>query len=593
MTQLDWLRECMKGRLKWFWLAMGLAVLSAGLYVVFPFVTQQITDLVLVGQTDADGNVVHNLEILPTLLVVLVSAQLLRSGVRFGIVLILENVSQNVQQEIRMHLYKNLCTQDSGFYHNHRTGDLMTRLTSDLDMVRHTIAWISYNMVESVSLFVIALAYLFTVNATLTWAMLAIMPVILLGAFFYAKTVYPLYRALRERLSELNSTAQENIEGNKTVRVFVREVYEQAKFDKANAAYRDANKVANFHWLKYYPLIELCSQCMGLFAILIGGWLIIDGKMTLGDLAAFTLLTRGLSDPMRALGIYLNDLQRFFTSASKVMELYYAQSRIVSPANGIDAGIESTPERGIVEFKNVTLRYQNAKEPALHDISLRVEQGQTVVVMGATGSGKTTLLDTVSRLLDVSSGQVLVNGIDVRSWNLQALRARVGIATQRVLLYSDTIAANIAYACPGMDETDPESVRKFAHLAAADFVEKTPEGYDTVIGEQGMGLSGGQKQRIALARALAKQPEILLLDDTTSAVDNETEKQLRENLQSLPYPCTKIIVAQRVSTAQFADVILVLEKGNIAQCGTHEELAAQDGYYRDICRLQGVQGEVG
>ena len=323
---------------------------------------------------------------------------------------------------------------------------------------------------------------------------------------------------------------------------------------------------------------------MGLLSVLFGGLFISQAKMTAGDLAAFSLMSWGLSEPMRALGTYLNDFQRFLTSAAKVIEIYFARTRVENPEHGRTEG----ECRGSVEFRGVTVAYPHNSAPTLKDVSFSVTQGQTLAILGATGSGKTTLVDAVTRMLDVSGGTVLVDGVDVRLWDLQALRRRIGMATQRVQLYSDTVSSNIAYSAP--DDISEDDVALYARLAAADFICSLPEGFDTIIGEQGTGLSGGQKQRIALARALAKQPEILILDDTTSAVDLETEKQLRKNLQELPYPCTKIIVAQRISAVRSADQILVLQDGRIAQRGTHEQLAACEGYYRDICLLQGVQG---
>lgn len=584
MQQLQWLSGCMKDKRKWFWLAMALAVVSAGLCVVFPFITQQITDRVLVGQTLPDGSVQRQTQLLVPLVCVMIGAQLLRSCVRYGMTASLEYVSQNVQQDIRRHLYDNLCTQDAGFYTRYRTGDLMTRLTGDLDMVRHTVCWISYNAVESTCLFLFSMTYLFSVNAALTLLLLAVAPVILACSFLFSRTVYPLYASLREKLSRMNSVAQENIAGNKTVRAFVREAYENEKFENCNEEYRQANLKANFHWLKFFPYIEGCAQLMGLLSVLFGGLFIIQGKMTAGDLAAFSLMSWGLSEPMRALGTYLNDFQRFLTSAAKVIEIYFARTRIENPEHGRTEG----ECRGSVEFRGVTVAYPHNSAPTLKDVSFSVTQGQTLAILGATGSGKTTLVDAVTRMLDVSGGTVLVDGVDVRLWDLQALRRRIGMATQRVQLYSDTVSSNIAYSAP--DDISEDDVALYARLAAADFICSLPEGFDTIIGEQGTGLSGGQKQRIALARALAKQPEILILDDTTSAVDLETEKQLRKNLQELPYPCTKIIVAQRISAVRSADQILVLQDGRIAQRGTHEQLAACEGYYRDICLLQGVQG---
>lgn len=584
MEQLHWVKECMCDKRKWFYLAMGLAILSSALCVVFPFITQQITDKVMIGQPQADGSVVHRLDLLPALLALLVVAQLLRSGVRYGMTSALEYVSQNVQQKIRTHLYSQLCVQDTNFYHKYRTGDLMTRLTGDLDMVRHTISWISFSVVESAFLFFFSMAYLFTVNVALTAMLLVLTPVILFCSFFFSKTVYPLYAALREKLSAMNSAAQENIAGNKTVRAFVREAYECEKFEACNEEYRSANLKANFYWLKFFPYIEGCSQALGIIILLAGGLFIINGRMTPGDLAAFSLLAWGLSEPMRSLGVYLNDFQRFLTSAAKIMEIYYVAPAVASPSNGAAHSLKP----GCVEFCDVTYAYPgNVQKPALDKVNFCVQQGQTLAVLGATGSGKTTLIDAVTRMFDVTEGSVKVGGIDVRQWDLQALRRCIGVATQRVLLYSDTVAANVAYSNPELTE---EQVETYAQLAAAQFCEQLPEQYGTIIGEQGTGLSGGQKQRIALARALAKQPDILILDDTTSAVDLETEMQLRQNLQCLPYPCTKIVVAQRISAVRSADCILVMDKGRIVQQGTHAQLIAQVGYYRDICRLQGVTG---
>lgn len=581
MQQLHWLALCMKGKRKLFCFAMVLAVVSSAICVVFPFVTQQITDKILLGEIQGDGTRLHRTDLLAGLIAVMLGAQLLRSVVKATINYTLEYVSQEVLQQIRHQLYEVLCGQDLGFYSRCRAGDIMTRLTGDLDMVRHTIAWISFSVVESISLFLISLAYLFSVNVRLTLVLLVVAPFILVCTYAFSRTVFPKYVLLREKLSRMNSTAQENIEGNKTVRAFVREDYENRKFEVCNREYRQANLDANFHWLRFYPVIEGCAQAMSVLIILVGGTLILNGEMTAGGLAAFSMMSWGLSEPMRALGIYLNDIQRFLTSASKVMELYYAHTPIFSPKK---AGTEGEA-RGLVEFRSVDFSYVK-NSPVLRDISFTVHPGQTIAIMGPTGSGKSTLVDLMTRMLDTTRGEVLIDGINVRDWDLQALRGRIGVATQKVILYSDTVAANIAYSRVEMPE---EKVRYYAALAAADFAAGLPEGFQTVIGEQGTGLSGGQKQRIALARALAKEPEILVLDDTTSAVDLETEQQLRTNLTRLPFPCTKILIAQRVSAVRGADCILILEDGCITQRGTHEELATLPGYYREICELQGVR----
>lgn len=583
MSQLQWLGECMRGRQGRFFVAMGLAVLAALLYVAYPLITSQITDQVLIGIPQADGSVLRNLTLLPTLLLLLLVTQGLRMGSRFSMVCLLEQVSQDMIERLRLEIYENLSNQDSSFYDEYRTGDLMTRLTGDMDMVRHTVSWISFNVVESTALFLFSVVYFFTINVKLTLILLAIAPFLGVATFFYAKTAYPLYARLREKLSGLNTLAQENISGNKVVRAFAREPHECQRFAVCNGDFREANLNANMQWLRFFPFVEICSQIMNVLILVIGGVFVVKGQMSIGDVTAFFLLSWGISVPMREMGIYLNDLQRFFASASKVMEVHNMDSRIVTPKHGKKP---STTERGSVEFKNVSYHYGRNNALALSEINLSIAPGETVVIMGPTGSGKTTLLNAIVRLLDVTSGSILVDGADVREWEISALRGQIGVATQDVLLYSNTVDANIAYGNPSQPESE---VAEFASLAAAGFVEKLPDGYETIIGERGTGLSGGQKQRIALARALAIRPAILMLDDTTSAVDLETEGYIQQSLNSLPFLCTKIIVAQRVSTARHADKIVVLQEGKITEMGRHEELLNQGGYYSELCALQGVE----
>ncbi len=586
MEQLRWLSQCMKGKKLLFFFAMVLAVCSSALAIIYPFITQQITNDVLSEEALAIGLSAVDVDYLIYLVAIMVATRLLRSVVRFAMTGALENVSQNVQQKVRHDIYENLCKQDTGFYSEFTTGDLMTRLTGDMDLVRHCLAWVSFSVVESISLFIFSLIYLYSVNATLSTILLLIVPIILVTSFMFSRTVYPKYSDLRRKLSHMNSVAQENIAGNKTVRAFVREDFENEKFGQCNADYREANIAANAHWLKFYPVIETCSQSLSIVTLLVSGLFIMQGEMSFGDLAAFSLLTWGLSEPMRQLGVYLNDFQRFLASTNKIMEIYEMQTRIDNPEDGVTKG----SSRGCITFDGVTFVYPNTNgKKALNDISFSLTQGQTLGIMGMTGSGKTTIIDALTRMLDVRKGKVLIDGVDVKRWNLQALRSKIGVATQRVMLYSDSVNANIAYSRPDMTE---QETGVYAYLAAADFAKGLPDGFETIIGEQGTGLSGGQKQRIALARALAKQPEILILDDTTSAVDLETESLLRENLKNLPYICTKIIIAQRVSAISHADMIIVMDQGEIVQQGTHDELIQQDGFYRDIYELQNVQESV-
>lgn len=582
MSELKWLWEHLKRKRLLFLVAMLMALLSSALYLFYPFLSQAITDRVLIGTMQADGTYFHDTANLIPLLTVMLFTQSLRMVNRYGMILILERVSQGLQQKLRVELYANLSSQDSAFFHEFRTGDLMTRLTGDMDMVRHTVAWLSYNIVESCSLFLFSIAYFFSINAKLTLILFALTPLIMLATYKYARSVYPLFASLREKLSKMNSMAQENISGNKVIRAFVREHYETDKFDQRNQDYHDANLAASFHWLRFFPVIEGFSRLMGILIILFGGLFIIRGEMTAGDLLAFSLLSWGISGPMQQMGMYLNDLQRFFTSVTKIMEIHMRNTKIASPQNGY---ISSGSMKGKIEFRNVSYRFLYTEQMALDQINLTIHPGETIAIMGSTGSGKTTLVQAISRLMDVTKGAVLVDGIDVRQWDLQALRKQIGVATQDVLLYSNSVDANIAYGNPELSE---EEVHRNAELAAAQFIEALPMGYDTVIGERGTGLSGGQKQRIALARALAIRPSILILDDTTSAVDTETEHYIQNSLRNLPFSCTKLIIAQRITSVRDADHIVIMENGAITEFGTHEELIAKHGYYYDVCAHQGA-----
>lgn len=394
----------------------------------------------------------------------------------------------------------------------------------------------------------------------------------------------PKYVDLRERLSKLNTAAQENIAGNRVVRAFAREDYEIDRFGEKNREYSEANKTASMTWLKYFPYIETTAQGLTVVQLIAGGIFVITGRLTMGEYVAFSGLIWTLSNPMRNVGALINDLQRFMASASKIVEVYYSRPFIV---NRIDAKEMPEKLRGDVEFRNVSFSYDGT--PVLKDVSFKINAGETVAIMGETGSGKTTLVNMIPRLYDPKRGEVLVDGVNVRFIKLETLRRNIGMAMQDVLLWSDTIDGNIAFGDSDMPEED---VHRFAHAADADdFITNLGDGYETIVGERGVGLSGGQKQRISLARALAVRPAILILDDTTSAVDLETEKHIQENLAALDFKCTKIIIAQRISSAKDADKIIILKDGKISETGTHEELLKnENGYYSEIYRLQ--QGSV-
>lgn len=578
MFLFKWLWKNMKGCRGIYILALCLTVVCQSMYIITPYFTQQITDTFIVNE-NALLNLQEHTDTLIFMLASMVGFTLVRCGIQYGSNMMYEHSSQMLIYRVRKVLFDKIENQDAAFYNVYRTGDIMTRVTSDLDMVRHSIAWIIKTIVECVVLFSASLIFFFTMDWLMALCLIALTPVILFITWLFKRKAGPMYVDLREKLSRMNTAAEENISGNRVVKAFAREDYEISQFDKYSQEYSKANKKAAFVWLKFFPFLETTAQSLSVVMLVAGGLFVVFGRITLGQYAAFSGLIWTLSNPMRTLGNIVNDLQRFSASANKIIEIYYGSPRIVDRNDAVDK-----PGRfdGKVEFDHVSFSYGDTK--VLDDISFTVEPGQTVVIMGETGSGKTTLAELIPRIYDVQGGEVRVDGVNVSRLKLKQLRHNIGFATQDVLLYSDTIDGNISFGDSGMSEED---VVKYAKAADADnFVRKLSDGYETIVGERGVGLSGGQKQRISLARALAVKPAVLILDDTTSAVDLETEKHIQNSLANLDFPCTKIIIAQRISTAKYADKIIVLKDGKILEQGTHDELIKNSGYYREVYDLQ-------
>lgn len=570
----------MKGYRGRYIFALCLTVIGQIMYITNPIFSQKIVDE-FIYSNDPVQAIAERKDVLIGLCLCIIVFTLIRTTIQFSANMLYEKCSQGMLSKIRSYLFKNVQRQDMSFYDKNTTGDLMTRLSGDLDMVRHTVAWIIKTLLESITLFLTTSVYFIVLDPLMALCLIALTPVIFIISVIFKNKIGPKYVDLRERLSQLNTQAQENIAGNRVVRAFAREDYEIDRFQDKNKEYARANKEAALTWLDFFPFIETTAQGLTVIQLIAGGIFVITGRLTMGEYVAFGALIWTLSNPMRTIGTLINDFQHFLASANKIIEVYYSRPLIADRPDAVDM-----PEhfKGDIEFKDVVFGYDD-KSTVLNGINIKINSGETVAIMGETGSGKTSLINLIPRFYDVRSGEVLVDGVNVRRMKLHQLRSNIGVAMQDVILWSDTIDGNISFYDTDMSEED---VHYFAKLSDADeFIQKLPEGYDTIIGERGVGLSGGQKQRISLARALAMRPSILILDDTTSAVDLETEKEIQHNLADLDFKCTKIIIAQRISSAKNADKIIILKDGKISECGTHDELLKNpDGYYSEIYRLQ-------
>ncbi len=495
-----------------------------------------------------------------------------------------EQAAQAAVYNVRSALFERLLKQSPGFYATNRSGDIINKCTGDVDWINHFICYVTPKWVEMVLMLIAALVVFFSINWLYTLILFAVTPFSAIVAMKLARSVRPAFADAREQLSKLNTVVQENISGNRVVKAFVREDYEMDKFQKENQEYKRLNIKANMIWLKYGPVIDSIASIMTVLNLTVGGTLVALGRIDMGSLSLFLSLAWALNEPMILVGTLVNDTQRFLASCEKVMGLYYTKPDIENPS------VDRSPKeaRGEVEFRGVSLSYGSLK--VLDHVDLHVNAGETVGIMGPTGSGKTSLVNLIPRFVDVTEGEVLLDGVDVRDYDLQELRRRIGLTMQDVFLFSDTVESNIVYGVPDLEM---DKVIKAAKVADADgFIREMPDGYDTIVGERGTGLSGGQKQRISLARAIAKDAPVLILDDTTSAVDMETEQAIQKELASLERRATTFIIAQRVSSVMHADKIIILDNGKIVEQGTHSELMRNKGYYYNTCILQhGVMEE--
>lgn len=480
---------------------------------------------------------------------------------------------------LRNALYGKLQVLSFEYYDNSKTGDIMSRLTADVEGFRFFLSAGFAELIRIVVLIGVSLTIMFYYSIPLAIVTMLAMPFLGIIVFQFDKQVHPAFRKVRKSFGRLNTRVQENISGMNTVKSLSREDFEIDRFSSSNDDYRKRYLFTSKLWSKYFPLMEFIGNVAVVSLLGYGGYLVINDQMALGELVAFFSLVWYILGPIMNLGFVVNMFSQAKASGERLIEILDQEEEIQEKENAI-----RQPIKGHVTFKDVSLQYVEEDDVALKHIDFDAPPGKVIGLIGATGSGKTSITQLITRFYEADMGEVLVDGQLVSDYELKSLRSQIGFVLQEPFLFSTSIRENIAYGRPDISEEQVIDAAKRAQ--AHDFIMQLPKGYDTLLGERGMGLSGGQKQRIAIARALCINPSILILDDATSAVDMETEFKIQAALKEVMKERTSFIIAHRISSIKHADEILVLEEGEIKERGTHNQLLAEHGIYRRIYDIQ-------
>jgi len=466
------------------------------------------------------------------------------------------------------------------YYDSAKTGDLMSRLTADVEGIRFFLSFGFAEAIRFILLVTFSLSVMFSYSVPLTLVTIASLP--FLGAVVYRfdKKVHPAFRNIRKSFARLNTKVQENISGMNTVKSLSKEDFEIQNFTHSNDHFRNKNLNASFIMSKFFPLMEFIGNICLVALLSFGGWLVMQNSLKPGELVAFFSLVNYLMWPIMNLGYVINLFSQAKASGERLLEILDAKEEITDSGHAVKNGRLN----GDVVFSDVSLHYTKENAEALHGVSFQAERGKTIGLIGATGSGKSSIIQLLSRFYEPTSGRITIDGKPLEHYSLKMLRSNIGVVPQESFLFSSTIRSNISYGNP--DASMEEIIESAKRAQAHDFIMELPNQYDTMLGERGLGLSGGQKQRIAIARAICLNPGILILDDSTSAVDMETEHRIQLALREVMRDRTTFIIAHRISSLKHADEILVLDKGVVKERGTHEQLLEENGLYKRIFDLQ-------
>lgn len=553
-----------------FWVAEAAAYLAmlgiSGIDLWRPLIFRRVID---VGITLGDTNVLLQSVLL------LLGLTIVRGVFRFGEGYLTERVSQGIAYVMRNELYRKLQSLSFSYHDQTQTGQLLSRATSDVERLRRITGRGILRLVEALVLLIGTTIILMRMQPMLALLSLAAMPIIALFMKEYVDRLHPLWHERQDRVAELISRLEQNLQGVSVVRGFAQEGAEIERFEDENRNIFDISMTLTHAQSFRMPFIILLASISTVIILWLGGRMVIFGQLTLGELVAFNSYLLQLINPIRRLGFMITMIGESGASAERVFEILDAESEVKDRPGAVE--IERVA--GAVDFEDVSFSYVRDNE-VLSDVSFHVDPGQVVALLGPTGSGKSTIINLIPRFYDVSKGSVKIDGQDIREVTLDSLRNQIGIVLQETMLFGSNIRENITFGRPEATQEEIEDAAKAA--AAHDFIMRFPQGYDTPVGERGVTLSGGQRQRVAIARALLLDPRILILDDATSSVDTETEREIQNALQRLMENRTSFVIAQRVSTVRNADMILVIDRGRLVARGKHQDLIRESGIYAEI-----------